>query len=1472
VASNEVKLTIRVGDDGSLDVVAKKADKAAKETDKLGKSTDKTRKSREKYNKGEKGVAQATSNSTKAFSKMRESMTGGGGLVPAYATLAANVFALSAAFNILRRAAQVEQLAQGLTEMGRASGLAMGTLARGMQEATKNALSLEEAMRATSMITSAGLDPSLVDDFGAAAQKAAVALGRNTQDALERFTRGVTKLEPELLDEIGLFVRVDEASEEYARTLGKSVTQLTNFEKRQAFANATLDQANEKFGNINVDSNAYDSLAAAFADLSKSGLNLLNNVLTPLINFVSGSSAALIGVMALFASTISKQLVGSLADYSDKAKNIADANKGLSKTTRENLNFFNRSSTTLSNLSASLKDGTAATYEYDEAVKGQVMSMRGNLGALSRGSITQEEYTKRLRTNKKAINEIRGAEMRQRASSAALAESKAINALQAGRYGVALKNLRRSMLLYRGSLGAATKAQGFFTKSLRVGAVALKAFGTAARLAGAAFSLLLGPISLAIMAFSMLVEGFKAVRKQFISEETKLLEKRLEGLKETSEELAINFKEIDKAVAGNSDKINSVTKTYIAYGNSLSTVIEKAQELSSTDAVAAPKETAKFLQEQIDSSKKLQRAFQETYGTTKIRELNGNLENQLEITLNLIKAQQAQAIAVKGIEEAFKNAETAAADFFTSLRPKTTVDAISDALNEVVNSLSGNAGGRDIGEIIDEQIAKSPALENLKNMVAPVVDSGLTDSLAHQNAQIEKQRKLVNALYKAREAVRTDTMGNKKVRYNLINTDLLREQNSLNGMITTSLSLQSAIEDSKKASLGDQLTTLNNLFNTERQRQIVSKNELSRAKLFAEEIEARNNFSVEGTRQLLAARQAVFDVQLDDLNGQIAFNESLLQTNVTTEARADIMALIAKLDQEVLTLTEKQTDELEGAVALEEANVAVIQAKQKGAKAMLDMQSKLNSEVQKEISARKSILESQTAIRNSRDPNRGYDPNITASQTREIERSLLTERFQAEVKAFDIRKKSIELEFKLLEAQTKLLVAQLKLQAKQTGDSEFTDLANTLEKDFLSDEGILSQLKSATLTAAEQQHKATMLAISADYIKTVSKVNQEALKGTQSGSTIERGQSFVDMLGTGAQGSKSGNAAPLSMQLQGMQNTLTPMLEDLAKLGPEGEVISSVAGGAMSIATAYQVASEQITFATGKASEGAVRTAATLQVVSTAMAAVFDIMQKQSAASIAEIDKQIAAEKKRDGKSADSVAKINALEKKKDKAKRKAFEQQKKMQMGMVAINTAASVAANVAAASNAAAAAGIAAPAVFAGVLGVLNGITIALGAAQIAMIAGTSYSGGGSVGSGGGAATSISVGERKSSTDLARSRGGAGELAYFRGARGQGGPENFTPAFAGYKNRAEGGNTAFMVGEQGPELFVPERPGRIVPNDDIQQGTPVNATINISAVDAAGVEDVLMNQRGNIISMIRDAANAQGDAFLENINVAEL
>ena len=164
------------------------------------------------------------------------------------------------------------------------------------------------------------------------------------------------------------------------------------------------------------------------------------------------------------------------------------------------------------------------------------------------------------------------------------------------------------------------------------------------------------------------------------------------------------------------------------------------------------------------------------------------------------------------------------------------------------------------------------------------------------------------------------------------------------------------------------------------------------------------------------------------------------------------------------------------------------------------------------------------------------------------------------------------------------------------------------------------------------------------------------------------------------------------------------------------------------------------------------------------------------------------------------------------------------------------------------------------------------AMGAVQLALIAGTSYQGGG--GSVSQAPPGeINVGERKNTVDLARGNNASGELGYMRGEQGQGtGATNFKPgsAFTGAKYRASGGETAgFMVGEQGPELFIPDRSGRIAPADETAaMATTSNVNFNISAVDAAGVEDVLVRQKGHIIRMIREAANEHGQPFLEDIS----
>ena len=77
--------------------------KVAVDAQKLGAGLEKTSKGALTADRTIKGAAQASSNATKNFSKMRGAIDGG--LVPAYAKLAASLFAITAAFRFLEQAA-----------------------------------------------------------------------------------------------------------------------------------------------------------------------------------------------------------------------------------------------------------------------------------------------------------------------------------------------------------------------------------------------------------------------------------------------------------------------------------------------------------------------------------------------------------------------------------------------------------------------------------------------------------------------------------------------------------------------------------------------------------------------------------------------------------------------------------------------------------------------------------------------------------------------------------------------------------------------------------------------------------------------------------------------------------------------------------------------------------------------------------------------------------------------------------------------------------------------------------------------------------------------------------------------------------------------------------------------------------------------------------------------------------------------
>lgn len=273
-----------------------------------------------------RGAMGATGASGRDFANQAQGL---GGLVRLYATYAANVFAVSAAFQALSSAMDTTNMIRGLDQLGAASGVAMGSLAKRFTEASGGAISLRESMEATAKAISSGMTQKQFLQLGEVAKKASQALGVNMSDAVSRLTRGITKLEPELLDELGLFTKVGKSSEDYARSIGKSVDNLTDFEKRQAFANAVLKEGIDKFNEINIPTNPYDKLLASLKNIAQTILEVVNKAFGPLIDILSSSPAALTAGIAALGTMLIKQAVPALTNYRDELRKTAQISQQI---------------------------------------------------------------------------------------------------------------------------------------------------------------------------------------------------------------------------------------------------------------------------------------------------------------------------------------------------------------------------------------------------------------------------------------------------------------------------------------------------------------------------------------------------------------------------------------------------------------------------------------------------------------------------------------------------------------------------------------------------------------------------------------------------------------------------------------------------------------------------------------------------------------------------------------------------------------------------------------------------------------------------------------------------------------------------------------------------------------------------------------------------------------------------------------
>jgi len=117
------------------------------------------------------------------------------------------------------------------------------------------------------------------------ARAAAKATGKDVDFMFESLVTGMGRGSKLMLDNLGIIVDVDKANKEYANTIGKSVNELTDAEKKQAFYNATLKAGENIVKNAGtlIDNNAdgYLRLETAMGNAGIAGGKFLDSFVQP---------------------------------------------------------------------------------------------------------------------------------------------------------------------------------------------------------------------------------------------------------------------------------------------------------------------------------------------------------------------------------------------------------------------------------------------------------------------------------------------------------------------------------------------------------------------------------------------------------------------------------------------------------------------------------------------------------------------------------------------------------------------------------------------------------------------------------------------------------------------------------------------------------------------------------------------------------------------------------------------------------------------------------------------------------------------------------------------------------------------------------------------------------------------------------------------------------------------------------------
>ena len=212
--------------------------------------------------------------------------------------------------------ARVKTMERAFLNLGKSVGVndkSLGKLRGALNGTVKDTDLLRQANNAM-LLGIVDSDDQMAELFDNA-QRLAQALGKDALYGIESLTTGIGRQSRLMLDNLGIIVKAEDAYKFYAEQLGKSTSELTDNERKQAFIKATMESVREKVAQLGVEVLDLNQLFEANSVSTENLKQVIGEQLEPVFKKMVSSSIKIKDAVAEFVKNISDKQIKTFKEF-----------------------------------------------------------------------------------------------------------------------------------------------------------------------------------------------------------------------------------------------------------------------------------------------------------------------------------------------------------------------------------------------------------------------------------------------------------------------------------------------------------------------------------------------------------------------------------------------------------------------------------------------------------------------------------------------------------------------------------------------------------------------------------------------------------------------------------------------------------------------------------------------------------------------------------------------------------------------------------------------------------------------------------------------------------------------------------------------------------------------------------------------------------------------------------------------------